>query len=119
VDVRPGHLGLTGRPDRPDDVAFGDRGALLDRGGAEVHERDREAARRLDRHDEPAPRDAAGERDDSTGGRAHRAAGSTADVDPAVLARGVRVAAERELAEHRAVGRPSPRASCGRDEQRG
>jgi len=119
MDVRIGHLRLVGRADRPDDVAFRDRGALAHRRRAEVDERDGQAVAGLDRHREAVLRDGARERDAAGRRCADTLAKTAADVDSAVLAARVRVVAERESAQDRPFDGPAPCAPGGRDDERG
>ena len=111
VHVRAAHLGVARGADRPDDVAFGDRGALRDRGRAEVRERDRVAVGGRDRERAPRARDGADVGHLPRRGRAHGTARVACEVEPAVLAAGVRVVrVERVGLEHGAVRRPGPGA---------
>jgi len=119
VHVRAGDLRLAGRSDRADLLALSDRSALRDRQRPEMRQRDCEPVRRLDREAEPRRRNRARERDGPGRRCAHGPAGRSADVDAAMLARGVRVRRiEDEGLEHRAIGRPGPCVRCRRDEQR-
>ena len=74
-----------------------------------MYERGGIAERGLDRDRLPAARDRAGERYDAFGGRQHRGTLGRADIDAAVLPRGVWVSTvERERAQHRPVDGPRP-----------
>jgi hypothetical protein len=119
MDARLGVLRRAGRAHRPDRRALGHGGALLDADRAEVDERDRVAARGLDRDAPTMGGQRPGERDGSAGRSAHRAPVGSRDVDPAVLTAGVRVGADRERAQHSAVGGPCPRRGRRAEDERG
>jgi hypothetical protein len=89
-----------------DRIPLRDRVAPSDTDRAEVEQRDGVAVRCEDRHAAPAGRDGARERDRPRGWGTHRRALDPGDIDPAVLTAGIRVGAEHERAQHRAVGRP-------------
>ena len=123
VDVRLAPLGLAARADRGHDITFFDRGARGDADRADVHERDRVPVFSTNCEAEPFARHLAGERDDAGCGSAELGARSACDVDPAMLAAGVRVALGRERSQDRAIDWPRPpcrrRAEDEREDQRG
>jgi hypothetical protein len=91
VNVRPIHLAVAARADRPHAVALGDRRALGHRKRAEVRERHGVAFRRRDRDAEARARHRSGERHGAAGGRDDRRAGCPGDIDAAMLPGGIRV----------------------------
>ncbi len=119
MDVRLAHLGVAARSDCPDAVAFGDCRALLNGDRPEVGERHVVPVGRLDRDRLAARRHRARERHDSRSRSEHRRTRIAADVEAAMLPRRVRLrAVEGERLEHRAVGRPRPRARRGCENER-
>jgi hypothetical protein len=118
VDVRLIPFGLTARADRGHDVAFLDRGAGRHADRADVHERDRVAVRSANRHAEPFVRHLAGEGDDAGRGRAEVGARRASDVDPAMLAPGVRIVVGRERSQNRSVDWPRPPGRRGAEDER-
>jgi hypothetical protein len=120
IDVGHVQLGDAARADGSHRFALAHGGSAPHAERAEVHERDGVAVRGLDRHDLAAARDAARERDRSRGGRDDRSPRRGADVDPAVLARRVRVAGiEGKPDQHRPCHRPGPGERRSRDDQGG
>jgi len=110
MHVRPCLLGRSGRADRPDPIALGHHRALRHRERAEVREGDREPVGGQDRDALPARGHDPGERHLTAGGRNDGRPGRRADVDPAVLARGIRMRrVEREPGQDRPGGGPGPR----------
>ena len=118
MNVRRLVLGRAARPDRSHDSALADDVALLHRDRAEVDERHRMAAGRLHCHDLSVRADGSGERDDARARRKNGLVTLARHVDPSVLAARVRVAAVDEGLEHLPRGRPCPRVSRGRKNQR-
>jgi hypothetical protein len=108
MDVRNVDLHVARRPDRPHGLALRDSVSRSDQERAQVEQRDGEAVRRLDRHRTAVGRQPAGERDHTACGRRHLRPGSAAHVDAGVAVLAVLLAAERESAQDRAVGRPGP-----------
>ena len=108
VHVRDGVLRIAGRPGIGEGVSLPDRLAAADTQCTEVRERDLVVAAR-DRDGESITRCESGERDRAHSWRTHDKGAFEADIDPTMLAAGVRVTAHREAAEHRAVSRPGPR----------
>jgi hypothetical protein len=119
IDVRLGPLGLAARADRADDVALGDLGSDRDPDRAEMDERDRVPVLGTDRQAEPLLWKPAGEGDDSGRCGTDVRTGRGADVDPAVLAAGVRIPIGDERPEHRPVDRPGPGRGPGREHESG
>jgi hypothetical protein len=120
VEVGAVDLGVSARPDGPDRLTLGNgrSGADLDR--AEMGERHRKPVVGGDRERATGARDGAAEGDGPRGRRENLLLGGRGDVDPAVLARGVRVRwVEAEGLEHGAADRPRPGTRHRRDEQRG
>jgi hypothetical protein len=120
VDVRNGLLGRSARPHRGDGVTLGDGRALRDDERAEMRERHRVAVGGLDREALATRRHEAGEAHRPARRRDDRIAlRRGADVDAAVLARGVRVRlVVRERLEHRPMDRPAPRLRDRRANQK-
>ncbi len=118
VDVRRGRDLVGALADGSDDVALGDDAAAQDARRAELQQGHRIAVGGLNRDRVTAAWDRADERDRSRGRGEHRAAEPGADVDPAVLPRGVGVRPERERAQHRSGRRPRP-GVCGRHRNQG
>jgi hypothetical protein len=96
VDVSLGMLGSAGPADRAQHLSLGDRRLARERDRPEVKERDRVPVRGLDRDGEPAAGHAPGEADDAGYRSSHGSPEGSADVDPAVLPRGVGVLSEDE-----------------------
>jgi len=108
------------RTDGPHGVTLGHGHADPGRDRAQMRQGDREPVGRCD-GDRPArPRHHAGERHDAACRRLDDRAEIGADVDPAMLARRVRIGRiEHERLQHRPLHRPGPRASrWGEDERR-
>jgi hypothetical protein len=119
MDVRLRHLGVAARADRSDAVALRDRCAARDRDRAEVGQRHGVPVSGRDRHALPRRRNGARERDRSGRWRRHRRAGITADVEPTVLSRGIRMRRiEEEGLQDGAGGGPRPGLACGREQER-
>jgi hypothetical protein len=117
--VRLGGDRIATGADPGDDSPFLDDLSARDEDLAELQERDRVAIRRLDR-DRPSPaRHGAHEGDRAGGGREYAGAEHAADVDAPVLSAGVRIVAENEGAEDRAVGRPRPALRPRHEHERG
>jgi len=112
MNVWDGLLRRAARPHRGDDIAFADRRAHRNGNRAEVRERDRVPAGRLDREALAARRHEAREAHRSArGGNDRISRRARADVDAAVLAGVVRVRfVVQERLEHRSVDGPAPRA---------
>lgn len=108
IDVRLGPLDVAARPDRPDDVALGDRRAGRDADRPQVDEGDRVAVRGPDRETQPLVRQPPDERGHARRRRANVRTGRSADVDAAVLSARVRIALGDERTQHGAVDRPGP-----------
>ena len=120
VHVSAGDLGGAARTGEADHVPLGEGRAFGCAERAEVRERDREPVGRRDRDRLAGAGDRAGERHRAGGGRTHGLARLGADVDPAVLARRVRVRRiEDERLQDVAAGRPRPGAGAGGQEGRG
>ena len=119
VDVRDVVLGRPARPDRPYRCSFADSVALCDRERTEMNEGHRVAVVGLDRDDLSVRADRPGERDDARSRREHDAGLLALDVDAAMLAAGVRVAADDEGREHVSRSRPRPRVRGGRQHGHG
>ena len=120
IDVGHVQLGHAARADGSHRFALAHCGSAPHTERTEVYERDGVAVRGLDRHDLAAARDAARERDRSRGRRDDRIPRRGADVDPAVLARLVRVGRiEGEPDQHGSRHRPGPAERRSRDDQGG
>ena len=117
VDVWYVVLDLSGRTDRADDRLLAHGLAAPNARRTEMRQSDGVPVGRLDRHDFAAYRHGAGERDGAGRGRKDGLAGPSADVDSAVLARGVRVVAEDEFLEYRTLDGPGPRSRGRRDHE--
>ena len=115
VDVRCRGDAVFALADLADDRPLRDGAASGDDDRSELEERDGMAVGGLDRHGPAAARDGAGEGDGTGSGCADGVADGAGDVDAAVLARGVRVRANREGPEHRTVGGPDPAGGSGSD----
>jgi hypothetical protein len=107
MDVRHVVLGIAGRAGSCDRFCFADAVPLRDVKRAEVSERDPVLAGD-DRHGEAVRRHLAGERHLARDRSTDRCPRLDPDVDPTMLAGGVLVGHDRELSEHRAIGRPCP-----------
>ena len=118
IHVRLGHLRLAARADRPDDVPLLDCGSDRDADRAQVDQGDGVPVLGTDRHAAPLARQLTCEGDDPGRRCAHVGSRRRADVDPAVLAAGVRVVAGDERPQHRPVDRPGP-GSRARDVREG
>ena len=115
MDVR-GSAIVRRRRDRADRLGLAHNSVLGNSDRAQPDERDGVAIRGSDRDRAPVPGYGTGERDRAGRGRAHVRAGIGGDIDAAVLPAGVGIVAEREGADHLAVGRPSPaRRGSGQD----
>jgi hypothetical protein len=119
IDVGHRQLGLAAWADRANRHALCDRGAAPNRHGAEMQDGDRVAVLGLDRHGPAADGDGSCEGDDSGCRREHRRPRGRSDVDSAMLAGRVRIVAEQEGPQYRALHRPRPAESRGRPRQRG
>jgi hypothetical protein len=119
MDVGHRQLGLAAWADRADRHALRDRGAAPNRYGAEMQDGDRVTVLRLDRDGPAADGDGPCEGDDSGCRREHRRTRGRSNVDSAVLAGRVRIVAEQERSQYRALHRPRPAESRGRPRQRG
>jgi hypothetical protein len=108
VDVGHRQLGHAARPDGTHDVTFDNRDVAADGQGAEVEQRRRETALAADRERLAARRHRPGERDDAARRSDHCGSRGRADVEPAMLARGIRIRAEAERPQHRALNGPRP-----------
>ena len=117
VDVWDVVLDLSGRTDRADDRLLAHGLAAPNVRRTEMRQSDGVPVGRLDRHDSAACRHGAGERDGAGRGRKDGLAGPSADIDSAVLARGVRVVAEDEFLEYRTFDGPGPRSRGRRDHE--
>ncbi len=106
MDARDGLLGRSARSHRPDRRALRHRVALRDADRAEMDEGHREAVCGEDRDAAAVRGQRPGERDDARRGRADRRSACPGDVDATMLTTRVRVRAEHERPQHRAVGRP-------------
>ena len=115
MDVGNSVLGLTGRARIGDRGALRDRRAFADAQRPEMGEGDPVSVPRCDRHGEAVRGNLACEGHVARRGGADRARIAERDVDPTVLPGGIRVAADRELAQNRTVRgpRPRPRRSSG------
>jgi hypothetical protein len=118
VDVRPGVLGLSARPDRADAVAFADGGSFPDFEVADVRQGHGIAVGGRNRHRQAVRRHRSGERDHPTCRRTNRLGVLGADVDAAVLPPGVWIRSEDEWPEYRACDRPRPRRDGRNEDQR-
>jgi hypothetical protein len=108
VDVRFRQLGLAARTDRADRFPLDDGHALGHGYGPEVNERHRVALGSRDCDGPSATRNGAGEGHGARHRRDDVSARGSADVDPAVLARGVRIVPEGEWLQYRPVHGPGP-----------
>jgi len=119
MDVRLGHLGVAARADRAHGGALGDGVALPHPDRPEVEQRDRVPVGRLDRDRLAVRRERAGVGDRTGRRREDEAARVSPDVDPAMLARCVRIGSEDERAEDEAVRGPGPAVRRRRGKERG
>lgn len=108
MHVRKVVLGIAGRPRLGDRLALGDVLSLAHEERAEVREGGLVTIAGDNGDREPVRRDPSREAHLAGRGRADRGRAAEGDVDPAMLPARVRVAPERELAQHGAVGRPGP-----------
>jgi hypothetical protein len=114
VDVRKLVLGCPTRPDRPDRRPFANRVTLRNGERAEMDECHRVAVVGLDRDDLSARGHRPRERDVARSRRQYGSAAISADVDAAMLAARIRIAAVDERLEHVSRRRPRPAVSGGR-----
>jgi hypothetical protein len=98
MQIRDLVLGLARPPRLGDRRTLADRDARLHQERAEMRERRLVAVCRRDRHRQAVRRHLAGERHLAGGRRAHALLSLDRDVDPAMLAGGVRIVADRESA---------------------
>ena len=120
MDVGNGVLGLAGRPRLGDGLAFGHVRAPPHEERSEMRQRGLVTVGGADRDGEAVRRHLTRERDLARGRSPHDASVLEGNVDPPVLATGVRVVADDVSAKDRAVGRPGPGECVGhRDEQTG
>jgi hypothetical protein len=110
VDVWDVVLDLSGRADRADRSPLAHGLAAPSARRTEMRQGHGVPVGRLDRHDFAAHRHGAGERDGAGNGCKDGVSGRSADVDSAVLARGIRIVAENEFLEHRTFDGPCPRS---------
>jgi hypothetical protein len=94
--------------DRADHVALAHLRSDRDPDRAEMDERDRPAVLGTDRQAETLGGQPPGERDDPRCGGAHGRARGSADVDPAMLAAGIRIALGGKRPQHGPVDGPRP-----------
>jgi hypothetical protein len=113
VDVRRGVLELAGEPRICEWITLGHGSALADAKRPEVGERGLVAVVGHDRDGETVRRHRTGERDLTRDWSTDRARVPERDVDAAMLARGVLVVPDRELAQHGSVRGPGPAESTG------
>jgi hypothetical protein len=118
VNIRHGQLHNAARPDGSDEVALRDGRPAPHGGRAEMQERDRVAVLRLERNGSAAHGDGADEGDDSGRRGEHGCARWSADVDPAMLARRIRIVSEQERPQNRSLHRPGPTQSRRRHGER-
>lgn len=116
VDVRLGPIGLATRPDRGHRGSLRHGVALANEEGAEMLERDCVPVCSPDRECLASLRHGPGEGDGSRCGSTDVGIEISGNVDPAVLAAGVRIASEDERPEHLSVYGPGPRLGSGRNE---
>jgi hypothetical protein len=113
VDVRVPGDRITARARDAHERALCYLVALGDGSAPELEQRDGVAVRRPDRHRAAAFRNRPGERDDARGGSENARPDRCRDIDAAVLAAGIGVAAVGEWTDHRPVHGPGP-GECGR-----
>jgi hypothetical protein len=118
VDVWDVVLDLSGRTDRADDPLLAHGLAAPNARRTEMRQGDGVPVGRLDRHDFAAYWHRAGERDGAGRGRKDGLAGPSANVDSAVLARGVRIVAKDEFLKYRTFDGPGPRSRGRHDHER-
>jgi hypothetical protein len=118
IHVGHGQLHHAALTDGPDGVALRQARAATHSDRAEMHERDRVTILRLDRDRPAAHRHDPGEGNHAGRRGEHGCSRRGADVDPAVLARRIRVVAEQEGPQHRALHRPGPAQSGRRHDER-
>jgi hypothetical protein len=82
-----------------------------------MRERHGEPIGRLNGHDFATGRDSADERDRPGRGRDDRVSSYSADVDPAVLTRSVRIVAKDEFLEHGTFDGPGPGSRSGHNDE--
>jgi hypothetical protein len=109
MDVRALVLGVAGRTRVGDDVALRDGHALAHAKRSEMRQRRLVSVARRDRDRETVRRHLAGEGDFTRCGRTDRRRIAQVDVDPAMLARRVRVVRDRERPQNGPVRGPRPR----------
>ena len=109
VDVRLRPVGLTTRPGCGHRVSLRDRVASPDLKRSEMLHNDGVAVRGSYRQRLAAFGHRARERDNARGGRVHIGVEVGSDVDPTMLATGVRIAAEHEWPQDLPFRRPRPR----------
>ena len=107
MDVSRSFGALAG-PDGPESLALGDDRAFRDLERAQVLKRCGVAVLRLDGDRSATGRDRAGEAHDTSGRRGDDGSRGRADVDATVLARGVGVASDGEVLQHRPIDGPGP-----------
>ena len=108
MDIRLRPFGLPARTDRADDVALADLSSDRHSDRAQLDERHGPAVLGSDSQAETLSRQSPGKRDDPTGGGTDLRARGSSDVDPSVLAPGVRILTGDERPQHRPVDRPHP-----------
>jgi hypothetical protein len=118
VHVRLARHRVCAPADRADPRSLGDLVAALHADRPELQQGHRVAVARPDRQRTTTAGNGSGERHGPRRRRAHRLAERAAHVDAAMLSSRVRVRAERERSEHRAVDRPGPRVRRTRKQQR-
>jgi hypothetical protein len=106
-------LGLAARADLPDDSTLLHSDCPRDGDAPEVDEGDGQAVTRLEGKRAPSARHCSGEAHDAGHGGPDRVAALGADVEAAMLSRGVGVVTELERSKHRPVDGPGP-GECGR-----
>jgi len=116
VDVRDVVLQFSAGSDGPHDRALSHRLAATNGRRTEMRERHGVPVGRLNRHDFATDGDGAYERDRSGRRRNDRISRPSADVDPPVLARSVRIVTEYEFLEHGAFDRPGPGSRSGHND---
>src|SRR5205085_4724819 len=118
VEVWDVVLDLAAGPDRADTRALVDRVAAPNARRTKMRQRHRVAVGSLDRHNSATPGDGAGEGDGAARRCQDWLSGRCADLDSPVLARGIRIVAEDELLENRALDGPCPRPRARNDHER-
>jgi hypothetical protein len=117
MDVRLSRHRIDALADDTNRCAFEDRFTFGDARRSELEQGHGVPVGCLDRDRAATTGHETGERDGAGGRREHRRAHLGADVDAAVLPRGVGVRPEREGAQHRPVRRPGPGGGCWNSEQ--